>query len=93
MGILKPRAVIGLGSNLGNRERWLLAAARALEHVPGIEPQALSSAYLTDPIGPNSDGTLWGVLELEPATVQMHMPYGTPLSEDQMNKLISGGGQ
>ena len=44
----------------------------------------------TDPIVKDPSGGDWGVLE--PETVQMHMPYGTPLSEEQMDKLISGGG-
>jgi len=35
-------------------------------------------------------GTTWGVHEME--TVGKHMPYGTPLTEEQMNRLISGGG-
>jgi hypothetical protein len=77
----------------------MLLAPTGIIPVPPDWEQALlfDFAYylggVTDPIEPNPDGTLWGVLELEPATVQMHMPYGTPLTQDQMDKLISGGGQ
>ena len=44
----------------------------------------------TDPIVQDPSGTTWSVLD--PQTVGRHMPYGTPLTEAQMNKLISGGG-
>ncbi len=64
------RAAIGLGSNLGNPEAHLLDAAGALEHLPGLEPQALSSGYRTAPIGPPQPDFLNAVLvartELEP---------------------------
>jgi hypothetical protein len=46
---------------------------------------------VTDPIVKDPAGTTWGVLA--PGTVGMHMPFGTPLTQDQMDKLISGGGQ
>lgn len=42
---------VGLGANLGGREASLLAAASALERVPGLEPLCLSSGYETDPVG------------------------------------------
>lgn len=64
------RAAIGLGSNQGNPERNILAAASALEHAPGIEPQALSSGYRTEPLGPPQPDFLNAVMlietELEP---------------------------
>ena len=43
----------------------------------------------TDPITKDPDGITWGALE--PGTVGMHMPYGAPLTVEQMDKLISGG--
>jgi len=46
---------------------------------------------VTDPVVKDPAGTTWGVLE--PETVKMHMPYGTPLTAEQMDKLISGGGK
>ena len=74
----------------------MLLAPTGIIPVPPDWEQALLfdfAYYLgpaTDPIQQDSGGTTWGVLE--PETVEMHMPYGTPLSEEQMNKLISGGG-
>jgi hypothetical protein len=45
----------------------------------------------TDPIVKDPDGATWSVLE--PETVGKHMPFGTPLTQEQIDKLISGGGQ
>jgi len=69
------RAVIGLGSNLGNREKWLISAAKALEHLPRVEPQALSSAYLTEPMGPRQRKFLNAAMlvqaELQPSELML----------------------
>jgi 2-amino-4-hydroxy-6-hydroxymethyldihydropteridine diphosphokinase len=59
------RIAVGLGSNLGPLERNLLDAASALERVPGLTPRALSSAYLTEPVGPPQPAFLNAVLLAE----------------------------
>jgi 2-amino-4-hydroxy-6-hydroxymethyldihydropteridine diphosphokinase len=46
------RAVIGLGTNLGDREENLLAAASWLEDEPGIALLGVSPVYGTAPLGP-----------------------------------------
>ena len=46
------RAVIGLGTNLGDREENLLLAASWLEEEEGISLRALSPVYGTEPVGP-----------------------------------------
>ena len=43
------KAVVGLGGNLGNRERSLLRAVRALSLLPGTDVLRLSHLYETDP--------------------------------------------
>ncbi|MDD3643078.1 MAG: 2-amino-4-hydroxy-6-hydroxymethyldihydropteridine diphosphokinase [Candidatus Krumholzibacteria bacterium] len=43
--------VLSLGSNLGARERAVLAAARAVAAIRGIAAPRLSSLYETDPVG------------------------------------------
>lgn len=48
-------AYLGLGSNVGDREGHLRAAVRALAGHPGIEVDALSSAYETEPVGEVTD--------------------------------------
>ncbi len=45
------RAVLSLGSNLGERENFLLGAVQALSDMPGIVPVAVSSVYETAPVG------------------------------------------
>ena len=47
----------------------------------------------TDGIEQDPNAVNWGVLDLDPEGVGKHMPYGTPLTQDQMDKLISGGGK
>lgn len=44
-------AGIGLGANLGKREARLLAAWQELATAPGLRPVALSSPWLTAPLG------------------------------------------
>jgi 2-amino-4-hydroxy-6-hydroxymethyldihydropteridine diphosphokinase len=45
------RAYVGLGANLGDRERTLRAAAHALDSEDGIEVVALSTLRETEPVG------------------------------------------
>ncbi len=45
------RAYVGLGSNLGDRERALLAALDALGAEPGIEVVGVSRLRETEPVG------------------------------------------
>ena len=49
------RAYVGLGANLGDRERTLRAAVEALAANPRIEVLAVSSLRETDPVGPVTD--------------------------------------
>ena len=46
-----PRAYIGLGANLGEREAALLAAVAALAAADGVEVVAVSTFRETDPVG------------------------------------------
>ena len=63
------RAYIGLGSNLGDRERTLRAAVEALAASEDVEVVAVSSFRETEPVGPvtNQPRFLNGVVELETA--------------------------
>ena len=49
------RAYVGLGANLGERERTLRAAVAALAANPRIEVVGVSSLRETDPVGPVID--------------------------------------
>jgi len=46
-----PRAYVGLGSNLGDREETIRGAVAALEDEPGIEVTAVSTLIDTTPVG------------------------------------------
>ena len=46
-----PRAYVGLGSNLGDRERTLRGAVEALAGCPEVEVAAVSTLVETDPVG------------------------------------------
>lgn len=46
-----PRAYIGLGSNMGDRERMLWSALHMLTFNPDVEVVAVSSIRETDPVG------------------------------------------
>ena len=45
------RAVLGLGANLGDAPATLRAAVEAIGHLPHTEVTAVSSVYLTAPVG------------------------------------------
>jgi 2-amino-4-hydroxy-6-hydroxymethyldihydropteridine diphosphokinase len=46
-----PRAYVGLGSNMGDRERMLWSAIHMLTFNPEVEVVAVSSFRETDPVG------------------------------------------
>ena len=60
------RAYVGLGANLGDRERTLLAAVDALAAAEGVEVVAFSTLRETEPVGVDDQPHyLNGVAELE----------------------------
>ena len=58
------RAVISLGSNLGNRLETIQGAIDALEDTPGVRVKAVSPVYETDPWGvaPDSQPTYFNAV-------------------------------
>lgn len=59
------RVFVGLGSNRGDRHRFLSEATKALGALPGWSLQTVSSLYETEPVGnKNQPFFLNGVLEL-----------------------------
>lgn len=60
------RAYVGLGSNLGDRERTIHGALESLRAEPGLRVVAVSTLIDTEPIGPvDQPRFLNGVAELE----------------------------
>jgi 2-amino-4-hydroxy-6-hydroxymethyldihydropteridine diphosphokinase len=61
-----PRAYVGLGSNLGDRESILRRAVELLGAAEGIEVVAVSAFRETDPVGvPDQPRFLNGAVEVE----------------------------
>ncbi|WP_431771845.1 2-amino-4-hydroxy-6-hydroxymethyldihydropteridine diphosphokinase [Streptomyces cucumeris] len=65
------RAVISLGSNLGNRLETLQGAIDALEDTPGLRVKAVSPVYETDPWGvdPGTQSTYFNAVVLVKTTL------------------------
>ncbi len=49
-------AYVGVGSNLGDRDRFLCGALAALRGTPGVSEVTMSPVYETDPVGPGRQG-------------------------------------
>ena len=61
-----PRAFVGLGSNLGDREATLRAAVGRLRNTPGVEVRGVSTLRNTEPVGyVDQPRFLNGAVELE----------------------------
>ena len=61
-----PRALIGMGSNLGDRGQLLRSAVEQLREAPGVSVEAVSPIAITDPVGgpPGQPQFLNGVVRL-----------------------------
>lgn len=67
------RVFVGLGSNVGNRGRFLGRALRRLEQSPGIRVVAVSPFYETSPVGPRQRSFLNAVAEIRSALSPEHL--------------------
>jgi 2-amino-4-hydroxy-6-hydroxymethyldihydropteridine diphosphokinase len=56
---------VGLGSNLGDREAFLVGARAALAATPGVSVVAASRLYETEPVGPPQGRYLNAVIALD----------------------------
>ena len=60
------RCFIGIGSNLGNRKKYIKNAIKKLKETKGIEIKKISNIYETEPVGgPKQGKYLNGVMEIE----------------------------
>ena len=60
------RCFIGIGSNLGNRKKYIKNAIKKLKETEGIEIKKISNIYETEPVGgPKQGKYLNGVSEIE----------------------------
>lgn len=57
---------IGIGSNLGDREKYIKDAIEKLKDIESIEVKRVSNIYETEPVGgPEQGNYLNGVIEIE----------------------------
>jgi len=57
---------IGIGSNLGDREKYIKNAIEKLKETEGVEVKKISNIYETEPVGGTKQGKyLNGVIEIE----------------------------
>lgn len=84
------KAVIGLGTNIGNRKENILNAYAALEKVPGIQILRNSSVYETKPWGYTEQAPFYNsVIEVE-TTLPPHALLGVCLGiEAAMGRIRS----
>ncbi len=65
LSLSRGKCAIGLGSNLGNSLAILTGAIDRLKTHPQIELMAVSSWYITDPVGPPQPDYLNGCVTIE----------------------------
>lgn len=63
------RAVLALGSNLGNRLETIQGAVDALEDTPGLRVRAVSPVYETEPFGVSGQSTYFNAVVLIKTTL------------------------
>ena len=62
----RHKVFIGIGSNIGNRLRHLQEAVDRLAHLDETSVRAISSIYMTEPVGESEQNRFFnGVLQLE----------------------------
>lgn len=60
------KALIGIGSNIGDRKAHIETAVEALNHIPSVKVLRMSSLYETSPWGYVNQGNFYnGVIEVE----------------------------
>jgi 2-amino-4-hydroxy-6-hydroxymethyldihydropteridine diphosphokinase len=85
------RALIGLGSNLGDRKRTLDAAVAGLGETPGIVVHRVSKYYETAPVGgPEGQGNyLNAAAELETTLQPLELLHVLQSIEDRAGRVRS----
>jgi len=86
------RSYVGLGSNLGEREAFLVGAQAALAATPGVSLAAASRLYETEPVGPPQGRYLNAVVALD-TTLTAHALLERLLEIEQAAGRRRGGGR
>ena len=69
-------AVIGLGTNMGDRVYNLNVAVRAISRLPNVKVKAGSGVYETDPIGKEDQNRFYNAVLLVETTASPHVLLG-----------------
>lgn len=81
---------VGLGSNLGDRERWIRRALAQLDRIPNTSLRRVSSLYDTDPVGVvGQPEFLNAVAELESELTAREILWNLLLVEARMGRRRS----
>ncbi|MGH3342454.1 MAG: 2-amino-4-hydroxy-6-hydroxymethyldihydropteridine diphosphokinase [Carbonactinosporaceae bacterium] len=67
------RAVISLGSNLGNRFETLQSAVDALADTPGVQVVAVSPVYATEPVGGPEQPDYFNAVVIVDSTISVRL--------------------
>lgn len=84
------RFYLGLGSNLGDRERHLAQAVRLLSRAPGVTLLARSSLWESAPMGPPQPDYLNAVVEIETDLPPNHLLKACKDIERELGRLPDG---
>ncbi len=81
------RCYIGIGSNLGDRQKYIDDATQKMRDVDGIEVKKLSRIYETEPVGgPKQPQYLNAVLEIETTLTARELLLALQDIENQLGR-------
>ncbi|MCX5687073.1 MAG: 2-amino-4-hydroxy-6-hydroxymethyldihydropteridine diphosphokinase [Candidatus Omnitrophica bacterium] len=81
---------IGIGSNLGDREKYIRNAIEKLKETEGVEVKKISNIYETEPIGgPEQGKYLNGVIEIETWLEPSDLIIKLQKIEEQLGRIRS----
>ena len=81
------RCYIGIGSNLGDRNKNIQDAIEKLRGTQGVEVKKISPIYETDPVGgPEQPMYLNSVIEIETGLEPMQLLFATQQIEAQLGR-------
>lgn len=81
------RCYIGIGSNLGDRDKNIQDAIQKLRDTSGVEVKRVSRIYETDPVGgPPQPKYMNGVIEIETELEPRQLLFATQKIENELGR-------
>ena len=84
------RALLGLGSNIGDREQTLWQAAERIGQTPGVTVRRVSRFLETEPVGPPQRRFLNGAVEIETSLAPLELLDRLQQIEAQLGRDRTG---